>query len=586
MAVRFALILARIPTLMAVVALLALGAAQAQRLTAVLPRDTVFALGSEGLSQHSGKLDPLVEEAERLDLGEAFRQLFGDAEEDLELSEELPAALAEVRPLELLGQEAWLTVSISSYNPLPAITVVARTAGEATAQIAEAIREAAVDPGVEREMEGSETIYLYPVEGEENPFPVLAVSQAGDVAVLSTNPDVLRGVLRRLAGADDPGFSSSESYRATLGELGRGNLYAFLDYGRLAGALEPLGTATAASAGLELLIARVLTGLASVGSTASVVRIEEDGLSSESIRVPGVGDPALAALLAPDEPASREPLRFVPADALAVNVSQLDLQGWWDYLGELAASSDELGNPDLDELVLQFTGMDLRASLFDWMGTQVGSITMGLGTVVQPGVPSENLLGESVYLLETRDEAAADQGLSLLFGMVSGLAAGFSDPMGQGGSETIRRRDVAGVRVTSYAMAPGVTIAHAVVDGWVLLATSDSTIDAVLRGRREATGLEGELLRLATLVPPAATAFALADLGETISQSGAQLAAQAQMFAGLGGGEIDFDALQRATEAVQSFFSFLAERAGGSVSYTLTEGGGAIRSFGHSEFSW
>ncbi|MEX2543134.1 MAG: DUF3352 domain-containing protein [Trueperaceae bacterium] len=561
---------------------IALGSAFAQRLAPVLPEETVFALGTEGLADHAGKLDAFIAEAERLELGDALTALFGDAEEGEEFGDDLPAGFDELAPLDLLGQEAWFAVSISSFNPLPALTLIARTSGDATSQVAEGIRQSAEEEGAETASEGSVTIYLYPVDGEDTPFPVMAISQADDVVVASTNPDVLRSVLRRMAGSGEAGFSSSAGYGSTLGQLDGGNIYAFLDYTRLAAALEPLGSAS----GFELLVARALGGLGTVGTSGSVFRVDDDGVTSESIRIPGAGDPALAALLTASAPASREPLRFTPAEALSVSVSHFDLPGWWDYLVDLAGSSDELGNPDLDELAMQFTGIDLRASLFDWMGSQVASITTGVTAPVEPGVPSENLLGEAVYLVQSSDDAAAGQGLSMLFGTVGGLVAGFADPTGQGGAAGIAQRDVAGVQVTSYRMGPGVNLAHAVTDGWALIATSDDAIDQALAARDQGGALRGELARLAGEVPDSATAYSLTDLAETLSQSGAQTASQMQMFAGLAGGNLDFDALQQAGETLEEFVSFVAERAGGSVSYTVTDATGTTRSYGRSEFNW
>jgi hypothetical protein len=567
-------------SIFSLVLLLVLGTGAAQRLKAALPEDTIFAVGTEGLSAHAGKLDALIAEAERLGLADAFAELFGSGA-DADLADELPAALSELEPLDLLGQEAWLTVSISRFNPMPALTVTSRVTADARTAIAEAVSQSAAEQGAETASEGGNTIYLYPVEEDDSPFPVLAISQADDVVVLSTNPDVLRSVLRRLAGSGEAGFTASAGYQASLSRLAEGNVYSFLDFERLSAALESLGAPT----GFELLVARVLTGVGTFGTSAGVISVEDDGVSSESIRIPGAGDPAIAALLASGRPASREPLGFVPAEALGVSVSNLDLPGWWDYLNDLALASEMLGS-SLDDLVLEFTGIDLRSALFDWMGPQVASITVGLGAPVEPGVPSENLLGEAVYLVRAEDEAAASQGMSMLLGTVSAMVAGFADPTGMGGPAGIAQRDVAGTSVTSYRMGPGVTVAQAVVDGWVLLATSDNAIDQALAAHASGLGLQGDLGRLVRRVPENASGFSVTDLAESLSQTGAQLVTQMQMFAGLSGGDIDFDALQRAGETVEEFFAFIAGRAGGSVSYTVTEGSGVARSFGMTEFSW
>jgi hypothetical protein len=561
--------------------LLLAGSSVAQRLAAVLPEDTVFAVGTEGLADHAGKLDAFTAEAERLGLAEAFTELFGAGDLEEEFGDEIPEGLRELEPLDLFGREAWLSVSISSFNPMPAVTLTGRLTGEARTTLGDALRQAAEEQGAQTVSEGANTIYLFPVEEPDSPVQVLAVSQAGDVLTLSSNPDVLRGVLRRLAGSGEPGFTSSAGYAATLAGLGSGNVYTFLDFGRLSEALEPLG---ATSGGFEVLVSRVLGGVGTVGTGGSVMRVDDEGLSSEAIRVPGSGDPTLAALLASTRPASRDPLRFVPAGALGVSVSNLDIPGWWAYLNDLARSSGMLEG-SLDDMVLEFTGIDLTTSLFGWMGPQAASITTGLGAPVQPGVPSQNLLGEVVYLVQADDVSAANQGLSTLLATVSAMVAGFADPTGMGGAAGIEQREVAGVQVTSYRMGPGVTVAQAAVDGWALLATSDDAIDKALAARAAGAALTGELGRLARQVPGEATAYSLSDVGETLAQSGAQMVTQMQMFAGLGG-ELDFDALESAGETLEAFFAFIADRTGGGVSYTVTDSSGVSRSFGSTKVDW
>jgi hypothetical protein len=570
----------RLTTLSFVLLLLA-GIANGQRLAAVLPAETVLAVGTEDLAAHEDKLDAIVAEAERLALGDAFTALMGQSEEETDLSDEIPAGLRELTPFELFGQEAWLAVSISSFNPLPAITFTTRLDSDAAAQVVGTLVDEAEKEGAEALSEGGETIYLFPLEdAEDTPFQILAVSQVDDVFVMSSNPEVLRGVLRRLAGSSEAGFTAGQAYAATLGELGAGNGYFFMDYRRLATALEPLGAGT----GFEPLIARVLAGLGSVGTVGSVTTLEQGGTTSAGIRLPGSGDPAFAALLSGGAPASREPVNFVWDSALGVGVNHLDLPGWWNYIGELVASSDELGNPNIDELVLQFTGIDIRTALFDWMGSQVATVTGELSTPVQPGMPSANLLGEVVYLIETSDESTAAQGLSLLFGTASGMVAGFADPTGMGAA-AIQQREVSGVDVTSYVMGPGISIAHAVVDGWVLIGTSDAAIDAAIDANAAGGQLPTDLARLMDDIPSDATSYNLTDLSATLAQSGAQLATQMQTFSGLTGGDIDFDAIETASAAIQEFFAFLADRSGGSSSYTV-EGNGVSRSVGKSEFNW
>ncbi|HEX7004908.1 MAG TPA: hypothetical protein VF168_12055 [Trueperaceae bacterium] len=562
------------------VLLLVLGTATAQPLASVLPQETIFAVGTEGIASHADKLEPIIAEAERLELGQAFRDAFGYEDE---LSTEVPEELGDLAPLDLVGQEAWLTVSISDFNPLPALTAVSRVSGGAADQLGASLEEAAAQEGATTLTEGDVTIYQFPLDSEDegSPFQVMAVARSGDVFVLSTNPEVLRGVLRRLAGANEPGFTDSEGYRVALDPLGSGNVYFYLDMQRLAGALRPLANGT----GYDQLIQRALAGLETFGQIGSVTTIERDGFSSSSLRLPGTGDEMVMALLSGQEPASREPLDFVSPDALGVQVTSLDIPAWWDYLSDVARSSDELGNPELDQMITQFTGIDIRTALLDWMGDGAATITGDLGAPVQPGVPSENLLGNAVYMIETTDEQAASQGLSMLFGMVGGMVAGFADPTGAGAPQ-VAQRVSSGVQVTSYNVAPGVHVGFAVTDGWVLISTSEEGMDAALAARASGTGIGGVLGRLVSEVPDEATSYAVSDVQQTLEQTGAQMAAQVQMFAGMTGGDIDFQALEQAGAAIQEFFSFLAQRAGGSVTYTVPEGAGVFRGHGMTEFDW
>ena len=95
------------------------------------------------------------------------------------------------------------------------------------------------------------------------------------------------------------------------------------------------------------------------------------------------------ALLSADTAAATDV--SVPEDALGFTANAVDLSGWYDYLNELALTVPELGG-DLDSLILSFTGLNLRESVFSWTGDQLVTVTTGLGEAAEPGVSSENLL--------------------------------------------------------------------------------------------------------------------------------------------------------------------------------------------------
>lgn len=570
---------------LSLLAVLSLGFAQAQQLDQVLPEGTAFAIGVQDLETHSDKFDEIIAEAERLELGDVLEGILGDAEDELddveEFADEVPESLRDLDPMEVFGTEAWFAVAASSFNPMPSVVFVSRTTGAATSQLTTAIEESAQEEGAQTVSESGFTMYLFPVEEADSPVQAVAVSMANDVLVASSNPEEARGVLRRLAGSGEPGFTASEGYVSTLGELGSGTTYSYFDFSVAAETLRPF----AGMLGMEALSTRLLSGLSTIGVSATVLTLTDDGMTSRGMRVPGEEDAEVAELLSGEGGLTREPLEFVSTDALGVSAADVDLPGWWDYLNGIARSVEELGGMDLNQMAEQFVGINLQTALFDWMGSEAATVSSSLGEVVEPGMPSENLLGDAVYLVRATDEAAATQGLATLFGTASAMVASFADPSGQGMAE-IEQREVAGAQVTSYQMGPGITIAHAVSDGWALIATSDSAMDGALMAKAEGLNLPDRLSSLANEIPNEASAYSVTDFSLTLSQSGSLYASQLQMFAGLGGGFIDFDELQEAGESIEEFFDFLSQRAGGAVNYTVPEGGGAMYSEGRTEFDW
>jgi hypothetical protein len=251
----------------------------------------------------------------------------------------------------------------------------------------------------------------------------------------------------------------------------------------------------------------------------------------------------------------------------------------------LASSTPELGG-NLDDLLSIFVGVDLRSTFFSWSGTQVTTITTGLADVTEPGLPSSNLLGEVVYLVETFDEAAARRGMSQLLGGLSSTVSSFADPTGGSGSATTTTHTVAGTEVVSYDVASGLSLSYAVTDGFVLIATSQDAMATVLQAKQNGGGLQPGLERLKVEIPDNVSSFTLSDDRAGLEGTARQLTSQLQLASGLSGAaNLDFDAVSQASGAVETFMQFIATRLGGTVSYTLKRDGSVI-SFGKTEVSW
>ncbi|MCY4355340.1 MAG: hypothetical protein OXC09_11290 [Truepera sp.] len=572
----------RMLTLLALLALLSTGAAQ--QFGRLLPSDSFLALGMQDIANHEAKVRVFLDELERQGVLSALSALFPNdgLESSLELEGELPPELEGVGLLDLLGQEAWVAVSASSFSPLPSVTLLTRTAPKATAAIGRLIAGAASEQQVQALAEGDVTFYQAQLDTEDFPN-LVAYAQVNDVLTLSTNPDTLRGVLRRLAGSGEPNLASSEGYASTFGRLGSGNFYLYLDYAAIAALVTPLGQGL----GLDKLVSRLGTALDTAGTAASVVRITATGFSSEGAQAlnSSSNDPDLLSLLSNPNPVSREALAFAPATALSFAAIRTDLTGWWDYLNDLTSSTLDLEGDLLNSLI-ELLGIDLRSTFFDWAGSQVATISTGAAAVVEPGVAVNNLLGETVYLIETTDPAAAQAGLDQLLAAVGEGVAAFSDPSGGAGNLSISTRDMAGVKVTRIAVIPGMTLSYAVADNFALIATSANSIDAVLSAFASGVSLRPTLAPLLDEVPSDARSFTLADTRATLENAALQLTSQLQLTAGLGGASnLDFDAVMEASQALERYLLFVASRLGGSLSYSQVKDD-IIFTFNRTEISW
>lgn len=577
------------------------GSAVAQSLADLLPAETFAAFGTKDLAQHQDLLNDFIAEFNRLGVADAVQAALAGAEQQADVPDlsQMPEELKGIGLMDAIGQEAWLSVSAGASNPLPAVTVVARVSPKLQDVVSSAIEKNASAEGVQTLTEGSITFYVETVSTDQGgngsgggdaasgamPSDVpVAYAQDGDLVAFSTNPDTLRGVLRRHQGASEPSFTGSAGYAATLGKLQDGNVSTYLDLGTAAGLLEPF----VKGQGFDAIAGRLLAALRTVGTRGGVMHVTDTGLTSEAIQALDASgnDAALYDLLASSTSASTDPLGFVPDSALSVQSGRVDLSGWWGYLGDLIASAPELGVGDLNQTVTGMTGLDLRTVLFDWMGTSTGSIVTDAPTVSQPGMPGANLLGDTVILVQAKDETAAAQGLGQFFTTVATQLSAFTSAGDTTTGPNASTRDVGGVTVASYTMGPGITISYAVTDGYALIATSDTAMDKVLAAHGGSSQLPSTLAAMRAKVPQDATSFSLADASATMKSAASSLSQALQMSAGLGGSQgLDIDKVQAASDAVQQFLTFVASRMGGEASYSQVNGSNIV-THGSTEIRW
>lgn len=575
---------------------LALGvgaSAAAQELTELLPEETFFALGMQDLEGARDRFGPFVAEWERLGLTDAVTALAAQGAGSMSgggasggamsggampSMDDLTAEQQDVLDIfgspDVLGQEAWIALSASSFSPLPALTLVTRVTPAGAERVQALLDEAGTD-GVETFQESGATFYQIPVPDAE-PLQVVAYTLTDDLLALSTNPDELRGLLRRQAGADEPSFATSEGFSNTLQPLGEGTFYGFFNVARVADVVAPY----AQNLGFDPLVERLSQAFRTVGAAGGVVNVTDEGLTTESLLALNQdgGDTALYNLLSADTAATKGVP--VPEGALGFSANAFDFGGWYDYLNELALTVPELGG-DLDSLVLSFTGLNLRESIFSWAGDQLVTVTTGLGEVTEPGVPSENLLGDAAYLLEATNAAAAQRGLGALLQNISQVAGGLSDPQGGAGQPSRSEETVAGVTVIRFDFAPGASVFYAVNGGYALIGTSAEAMERTLTAQAE--GGQSDVLGD---IPNGATGYAYTDNQATYRALAGQLGSQIRTAAGMGGASnLDFAAVEEASAALEEFLGFVAERLSSSTSYSERDGGN-VRSRAETAVDW
>lgn len=550
------------------VAALVINTASAQALSRLLPQETFVVIGFTGVGEHEAKFQPFVNEWERLGLTDLLSQAFAEMDdEDADSEELLPAEFEGLGLFDFIGDEAWLALSASRSNPLPSVSLVARVSDAAAAALQELWnRESA---GQQVLTEGN--IRFSVDDAASDP---VAVALDGNFLAVSTNPDVLRGLLRRYQGAAEPNFHDSLSYSASIAPLLPGNALFHFDLDRVVDLVQPL----TAGMGFDASVSRLAKVLRTIGSYTSVTRITDAGYESNSRHVFGDPslDPELYGLLNTNIPASSSAMAFVDGSAVSYQASGWNPAGWWRYLSNLVGDLPELGVGPLDAFVRDNLGLDLSQLLFDWMGSTFALVTP-FGQVTEIGMAPDNLLGDSLYLIETTDPAAATAGLKTIIEMGSMVAGQFMDPYGEGGGAVApAQRTVAGVTVDSYDVGEGIAIEIAVANGYVIIATSSTAMNAALQASAAGGALPSTLASLTGDVPADAATVLLQDGAASFRMMGQMLTSQFGLYSGLLASDLDFDAAEAASDALGQYIEFLASRSGGQYSYSRVSNGVSV----------
>lgn len=542
--------------------LCALTLVQAQELTSLMPRDTFFALGIQNGEELLAEFPELQAEWENLNIVEALLAVSGvEASQD-----ELRSVQENINNFAFLNHEAWLSASASSYNPLPAILLLAQMDETTLEEVSEMLAEA--EPA-DSFTEGDYSFYQ--AAGEEDDVQ-LFYALADDVLLLSSSPDVLRGSLRQVAGSEDPSFVDSDGYNLTLTTMpDDAYLYSYIDYAQVATLANPY----VQGFGVDKLVARVVQGFETAGVSAGYAHItEREGERvwlSRSIQAlnANAGDGELYTLLTPESTLSLDALQFMPADALSYGQNVVDLPAWWDYIDGIAATLPWLDG-SLDDTLELFLDVSLKDDFFSWMGEQVAVVVLEPAEVTTPGVAVDSLLGDAVYIFEVDNTRAARNRLPKFLSSLAEGVSTFTDPMGKGEAIEVDDIIVAGVDAQVYQMSDGISLVYALTDGYMLLATTQEGLERSImayQGDNLASVLKPDL-------PANATSYGYSDAAASLRSSSAQITSQMQLMAGIAGSEnLDFDTIEEASAKLEQFFDTLASYLGESQSYSYADDG-------------
>ena len=482
---------------------------------------------------------------------------------------------------------ALLSVGSSSYSPIPAVTAMVRVAPTAAAPFAELQRlvvlcSERVGVEVVRLREGNTPLV---VVGNAGDFPVV-LSRVGTLFIAGTNPEAVRGVVRRAHGSAEPNLGTTDFYRQNRALLAGPGMSLALNAAALGNTVESLGGGFA-DAQTQPLLDRLVGSLRTLGSYAGVLRFEgqELRLSSRLNVNPKGGDAELTALLLDDTPAPAPTL--APAGSTAVSTIRWQPQRVLDYVegwAELAGRA--MGEAvSLQDLAQQELGLDLDTAL-GWLGDETTSIVLKpVGTDISTLVYGR----PQVMAFKTTGQAAAQAGLkeigqAVLRGLESQNLSAADLPTNlytQISQSSYRFGDT---EVTRFRVGPNFDLGTAFLGDTLLVGTPTAALEDVIttaQGLRRPLTDDESYQQSQTDAPQNAVSSSYTDLAAELRGYAELTRVVAQPLAftasvGLGGDANtqapDFADLLHLLELMPNTLQTFSDHTGSTTGYTWIEG--------------
>lgn len=387
---------------------------------------------------------------------------------------------------------AGFAVTMSRYDPEPDMLFVASPATRTLSARLLAGLVSCFD-GRHYASEGDSNIYLFS-DGSELP---LLVAESGGAIVAASDPDLLRGAIRRATGSGEASFADTR-IGGFVSSVQPAGLTMTVNLAAVADALAVFRGAVPPEA--EQLFDRVVTTLRVVNGWVFGVGLDADALTVTTV---SAFDGALAEIAG-----ERDLLNMLtcaectveraphPLDAVAVAASAYPVNAtvaWLDsWLADVKAAgvSAEAEEFTVRSLFRDITRVDLDVALLDWLEGSYFTYVMG----VYDTDASNWIMGlPSVTAFKVTSEEAAWQGVNAWVDVARFLSA-FTGAMGSTGSVfdtalnfdqsvSVRQLNYGGVDYLRVRAAPNMDLGVAVFDGHLVIGSPvKSLLDAINQG--------------------------------------------------------------------------------------------------------
>ena len=391
--------------------LLLCGLSFAQSLANLAPRDTVLSLAwssnskvIQSLGDDLANLDwmraeetlmklaaVLGEAGEFSDFAEIF-QMMHDMDDQEGMFEELymmcPGFEGLIPSFEgFEGQhvpfDALLTVGLSAFSPIPSVTALIQIKSEYSnlmLELQQVMLNCAEEAGeIEVSSLDQDGVTLY-VIGDAGDFPVV-VGSYEDLFFAGSNPETLRGIIRKAKGASEESFADTRLAQemASRFDASGNHLNFSLDLGQIADVAEGFADFVIDGPETEYLVTRGLSMLRTLGGVAGQISASSDGLVTESILTvnPEGGDGALLDLLICEDCKTSSPF-LAASGAVSVSSSYLPWREFYTYLQSWAQGLEPITGEriDIKDILRDEFGFDLDVALFNWLGSEFHQVVL------------------------------------------------------------------------------------------------------------------------------------------------------------------------------------------------------------------